>query len=82
MLANDLRGRAKLNQSESRSDLGTVTGAWPLSSRQETARAFQCGTGASSSPPNPCSAQAIQTDSGLEKAEKAEERVKLGVFGD
>lgn len=44
--------------------------------------AFQCGAGANSSPPNPCSAQAIQTDSGLEKAEKAEERAKPGVFGD
>jgi hypothetical protein len=44
--------------------------------------AFQCGSGANSSPPNPCSAQAIQTDSGLEKAEKAEERAKPGVFAD
>lgn len=33
-------------------------------------RAFQCGTGAKSSPPNPCSAQAIQTDSVLEKQRK------------
>lgn len=45
-------------------------------------RAFQCGTGAKSSPPNPCSAQAIQTDSVLEKAEKAEESAEPGVFGD
>lgn len=32
--------------------------------------AFQCGSGANSSPPNPCSAQAIQTDSGLERQRK------------
>lgn len=37
MLANELRGRAKLDQSESRSDLGTVTGERPLRSRQEKA---------------------------------------------
>lgn len=38
MLANEHRGRAKLNQSESRSDLGTVTGERPMCSRQEKAR--------------------------------------------
>lgn len=37
MLANELRGRAKLDQLESRSDLGTVTGERPLRSRQEKA---------------------------------------------